>query len=125
MFIIKIIYEHCMKLLITFFLMMSFAIPSSAWADKGRGKGHGKGHNKHHHHHNTVVVVKAKHKKRRHHHHNTVVVVQPPRNRYYHRSRLPEIATFAVIAGVSYAIVDNVFYKKSGERYDYVDNPHR
>lgn len=114
-----------MKLLITFFLMMSFAIPSSAWADKGRGKGHGKGHNKHHHHHNTVVVVKPKYKKKRHHHHNTVVVVQPPRNRYYHRSRLPEIATFAVIAGVSYAIVDNVFYKKSGERYDYVDNPHR
>lgn len=114
-----------MKLLITFFLMMSFAVPSYAWADKGHGKGHGKGHKKHHHHHNTVVVVKPKYKKKHHHHHNTVVVVQPPRNRYYHRSRLPEIATFAVIAGISYAIVDNVFYKKSGDRYDYVDSPRR
>ncbi|MEH6530133.1 MAG: hypothetical protein V7735_02170 [Photobacterium frigidiphilum] len=112
-----------MKLLVTFFLMMSFAIPSYAWADKGHGKGHGKGHKKHHH--NTVVVVQPKYKKKHHHHHNTVVVVQPPRNRYYHHSRLPEIATFAVIAGISYAIVDNVFYKKSGDRYDYVDNPRR
>ncbi|MGF1878629.1 hypothetical protein L4D77_25525 [Photobacterium frigidiphilum] len=112
-----------MKLLITFFLMMSFAVPSYAWADKGHGKGHGKGHKKHHH--NTVVIVQPKYKKKKHHHHNTVVVVQPPRNRYYHRSRLPEIATFAVIAGISYAIVDNVFYKKSGDRYDYVDSPRR
>ncbi|MDX1304364.1 hypothetical protein [Photobacterium sp.] len=106
-----------MKLLITCLLMVSFVLPSFAWAKKGHHGGH---------HHDVVVV---KHKKKRHHHHHddhhysqNVVVVNQPQH-HYHRSRLPEIATFAVIAGASYAIVENVFYKKSGDNYVYAERP--
>ncbi|MCW8328429.1 hypothetical protein MD588_06365 [Photobacterium sp. SDRW27] len=33
------------------------------------------------------------------------------------------VATFAVIAGASYAIVDNYYYKKKGDKYTYVESP--
>ncbi|MEJ2766328.1 hypothetical protein VV869_20445 [Photobacterium sp. MCCC 1A19761] len=80
---------------------------------------HGDHHHKHRHH-------KHKHHKHRHydrhdhHYHRDVVVVQ---EQHYHKSRLPEIATFAVIAGVTYAIVNNTFYKKSGDEYRAVERP--
>ena len=79
-----------------------------------------RGH-KHHHHH------KHKHKHHHHHYHKEVVIVKErPRHHHhhhYHKSRLPEIATFAVIAGVTYAIIDNQFYKRRGDNYEYVAKP--
>ena len=42
---------------------------------------------------------------------------------HYRRWDLPEIATFSVVAGVTYAIVDNLFYKKQGDQYIYVEQP--
>lgn len=101
-----------MKLLISCLLMVSFTLPSFAWAKKGHHGGH----------HQDVIVVKHKKKYKHHDDHQNVVVVKEPQH-YYHRSRLPEIATFAVIAGVSYAIVENVFYKKSGDNYVYTERP--
>ncbi|MGF1692080.1 hypothetical protein [Photobacterium kagoshimensis] len=105
-----------MRRLISCLLIVSFGFPALAWAKKD-------------HHHDVIVVKHKKHKhkhKHKHHHGNQVIVVhQPPPHKHYHRSSLPEIATFAVIAGVSYAIIDNVFYKKSGERYEYVEKPLR
>ncbi|BAX54859.1 TPA: hypothetical protein ACX6QT_002386 [Photobacterium damselae] len=82
---------------------------------------------KHHHkkHHKDVIIVKPKHH-RHHHHHRDVVIVKPGRPYYkpwYYRSSLPEIATFAVIAGVTYAIVDNMYYKRDGDRYIKVMRP--
>lgn len=107
-----------MKQLLSCLLAVTFLAPTMAWAKKE-------------HHHDVIVVKHKKHKhkhkykhKHKHHHVNQVIVVhQPPRKQHFHHSSLPEIATFAVIAGVSYAIIDNGFYKKSGERYEYVEKP--
>lgn len=71
-----------------------------------------------HHHH------KKKHHKHKHCHH-VVVVKKKQRHDHYHRSRLPEIATFAVIAGATYAIINNAYYKQRGDNYEYVDKPRR
>jgi len=94
-----------MKTLIPCFIALSLAVfPPAVLAKKGH---HHKHHDKHHHddrhsHHRDVVIVKEEHHS-------------------YHKSRLPEIATFAVIAGVSYAIINNTFYKKSGDEYRSVE----
>ncbi|MBC7000972.1 hypothetical protein BIZ37_00270 [Photobacterium sp. BZF1] len=94
-----------------------------------------KGHKHHHHHHHHkhkhhkhkhkhkhhVVVVKKKPPKKKHK--KVVVVHKYPKHRHYHRSRLPEIATFAVIAGATYAIIDNHYYKRRGDNYEYVAKP--
>ncbi|PSW13216.1 hypothetical protein C9J01_10195 [Photobacterium rosenbergii] len=73
---------------------------------------------------NKVTVVKAPAKKTP----TKVVVVNKrsaPSHKHYHRNSLPKIATFAVISGVSYAIVDNFYYKRQGDSYIHVDNPRR
>jgi len=63
--------------------------------------------------HRKVVVVKPGHKPM----HN------PGHAPRYHRHSLPMDATFALIAGVTYAIIDNAYYQKSGESYEYVEQP--
>ncbi|MGR5065006.1 hypothetical protein [Photobacterium sp. DNB22_13_2] len=73
---------------------------------------------------NKVTVVKAPAKKSP----TKVVVVNKkpaPSHKHYQRNSLPKIATFAVISGVSYAIVDNFYYKRQGDSYIHVDNPRR
>lgn len=84
--------------------------------------GHGHHHKDRGHHH----------KERGHHYsRDRVIVVKEgyrhrgpaPRHRYYQRDNLAKIATFAVLAGVTYAIVDNVYYKQRGDRYEYVAQP--
>ncbi|MED5524787.1 hypothetical protein [Gallaecimonas pentaromativorans] len=89
--------------------------------DKGRGQGHHQRHDNHdrwdrggHHYSRDRVIVVQK----GYHHRGPA-----PRHRYYHRSDLAKIATFAVLAGVTYAIVDNVYYQQRGERYEYVSAP--
>ncbi|KHT57976.1 hypothetical protein C9J03_22845 [Photobacterium gaetbulicola] len=103
-------------------MSVGLTVPSVAEA-KGHKHGHHHKHHKHKHykhkhHKHHVVVVKPRPPKKK-----VVVVHKPPRHRYYHRSRLPEIATFAVIAGATYAIIDNHYYKRRGDNYEYVDKP--
>ena len=107
-----------------FIMSVGVTTPSIAEAKGGKHHHHKHHHHKHHPHkrHNHkhhVVVVKPKPKPPK----KVVVVRKPPRHRYYHRSRLPEIATFAVIAGATYAVIDNHYYKRSGDRYEYVEKP--
>ncbi|MGR5143956.1 hypothetical protein ACQKPX_20085 [Photobacterium sp. DNB23_23_1] len=102
--------------------IMSFGLATPSVAEaKGHKHGHKHGHHhhKHKHHKKHVVVVKKKPKK----HKKVVVVHKRPKHRHYHRSRLPEIATFAVIAGATYAIIDNHYYKRRGDDYEYVAKP--
>lgn len=107
-----------MKTFMSCFLACTLvALPATAQA---KWHHHGDHHHKHRHHKNKHH--KHKHHKHRHYHHyhRDVVVVK---EKQYHQSRLPEIATFAVIAGVTYAIVNNTFYKKSGDEYRAVERP--
>ncbi|WP_428775042.1 hypothetical protein [Vibrio sp.] len=88
----------------------SLVLPFQAMAkhqDKHFYKHHG--HSKHWKKHHTKVVVIEKRSR--------------PEHRHYHHSRLPELAAFAVIAGITYAVVDNHFYKQQGDNYVYVENP--
>jgi hypothetical protein len=64
------------------------------------------------------------------HHHTTYINVRrgyrypPYRGHYYYYHRdLVDIATFAIFAGITYAIVHDAYYQKSGDRYVYVQNP--
>ncbi len=64
------------------------------------------------------------------HHHSTYISVgsgyryPPYRGHYYFYHRdLVDIATFAIFAGVTYAIINDVYYQKSGDRYVYVQSP--
>ncbi|WP_117232609.1 hypothetical protein [Vibrio maerlii] len=60
-----------------------------------------------------------------------VVVVKPiyrpiyktPVHRSYHRHKVPKYASYIILAGVSYAIIDNMYYKRSGDTYVYVEQP--
>ncbi|CAH1520659.1 conserved exported hypothetical protein [Vibrio owensii] len=64
-------------------------------------------------------------------HGKKVVVVKPvyrpvykaPVHRVYHYNKIPRTATYLVIAGITYAVVDNVYYKRSGDQYIYVEQP--
>ncbi|TDR78953.1 hypothetical protein [Photobacterium lutimaris] len=103
--------------------IMTFGLATPSVAE-AKGHKHGHHHHKHHkhkhkHHKHHVVVVKKKPKR----HKKVVVVHKYPKHRHYHRSRLPEIATFAVIAGATYAIIDNHYYKRRGDGYEYVAKP--
>ncbi|UTV29713.1 hypothetical protein [Photobacterium atrarenae] len=104
-----------------FFACTLVVLPATVQA-----KWHHHGDHYHKHRHHKHKHHKHKHHKHRHYHrhehhyHRDVVVVK---EKHYHQSRLPEIATFAVIAGVTYAIVNNTFYKKSGNEYRAVERP--
>ncbi|MDF0534600.1 hypothetical protein PY479_09985 [Shewanella sp. A32] len=41
----------------------------------------------------------------------------------YHGNALADLATFAVFAGITYAIVGNNYYRQNGDQYVYVQNP--
>lgn len=69
--------------------------------------------------HNDTIIIKPG----KPHYKRPVVIKPVPRHRSYHRSYLPAAATFAVIAGITYAIVDNNYYKQSGDTYVYVEQP--
>jgi len=56
------------------------------------------------------VVVKPNHRPVRH----------APKIRSYHHKHLPASASYLVIAGISYAIVDNAYYKRNGDQYIYI-----
>ncbi|WP_299794956.1 hypothetical protein [uncultured Shewanella sp.] len=59
------------------------------------------------------------------------VVVKPhhrpvhnaPKVRSYHHKHLPVTASFVVISGFSYAIVDNAYYRREGDQYIYIQQP--
>lgn len=59
------------------------------------------------------VVVKPSHRPVRH----------APKIRSYHHKHLPATASFVVISGFSYAIVNNAYYKRNGDQYIYIDQP--
>ncbi|CAH0529277.1 DUF6515 family protein [Vibrio hippocampi] len=60
-----------------------------------------------------------------------VVVVKPgykpsnksPSKTVYKKSNLPETAAFAIIAGITYAIVDNAYYRQDQDTYTYEASP--
>lgn len=60
-----------------------------------------------------------------------VVVVKPihhpihktPIHRSYNHYKVPKYASYIVLAGVTYAIIDNMYYKRNGDTYVYVDQP--
>ncbi|WKE63958.1 hypothetical protein PVT67_09620 [Gallaecimonas kandeliae] len=95
-------------LITTLTLASLAAAPLAASAhDNGRGHGYAHGHN------DKVIVVKSGY-----HHHGPA-----PRYRSYHGNALAGLATFAILAGVTYAIVDNAYYRQQGNNYVYVDRP--
>ncbi|WP_115718730.1 hypothetical protein [Gallaecimonas mangrovi] len=101
------------KVLVTGFTLLSLALlPTLARADGGPPPGdpHGGPHGGPPP--GSVIVV--------HHgyHHPG-----PPPVRYYHGNALADLATFAIFAGVTYAIVDNTYYRQQGNKYVYVQNP--
>ncbi|WP_237584160.1 hypothetical protein, partial [Photobacterium halotolerans] len=99
-----------MKTLWIGILCLSLIAPATSFAHGGRdhgGRDHGYDHgykkyykhkHKHRHHHR---------KPARHYHHREVVVIKErPRREYrreYHRTNLPELVTFAVVSGITYA----------------------
>ncbi len=73
---------------------------------------------------NHVVVVKPSHPSHNHKPaHNHRPSYKAPPHRSYRRSALPATAAFAIFAGVTYAIIDNAYYKQSGDQYIYVEQP--
>ncbi|CAH0537821.1 hypothetical protein [Vibrio marisflavi] len=60
-----------------------------------------------------------------------VVVVKPiyrpnykvPAHRRYYYTKVPKHASYIVLAGITYAIIDNIYYKRSGNEYVYVEQP--
>ncbi|SDK02378.1 hypothetical protein SAMN04488540_11781 [Ferrimonas sediminum] len=91
--------QRLIALLVTATLLASPALqakPHSGKAHKGK---------------NVIVVKPGYHHK-------------PYRNHYsYHRHELARVATFAVFAGVTYAIVENAYYRQQGDSYVYVAQP--
>lgn len=59
------------------------------------------------------VVVKPAHRP----------VHRAPKFRSYHHKYLPASASFIIISGISYAIVDNAYYKRNGDQYIYIQQP--
>ncbi|WP_234497696.1 hypothetical protein [Vibrio maritimus] len=50
-------------------------------------------------------------------------VQKAPVHRSFHYRKLPKGATFVLIAGISYAVIDNAYYKRSNDTYIYVEQP--
>ncbi|PMH45029.1 hypothetical protein BCU68_11350 [Vibrio sp. 10N.286.49.B3] len=66
-----------------------------------------------------VVIVKPSHKPVV----KPIVVVKPPVRRSYRRVDLPTAAAFVMIAGISYAVINNAYYKHTNDNYVYVEQP--
>ncbi|CAE6901268.1 hypothetical protein ACOMICROBIO_FLGHMIGD_01470 [Vibrio sp. B1FLJ16] len=98
-------------------VMVSMVTPAIAKQPPGHSNSHGhKPQNP-----NNVVVVKPNH--RPNHNHNHRPSHNAPSHRSYHRSVLPATAAFMMVAGITYAIIDNAYYKQSGDQYIYVEQP--
>ncbi|MBW8190367.1 hypothetical protein K0504_04900 [Neiella marina] len=62
---------------------------------------------------------------------NLVVVLKPgfrpshkaPTHRVYHHSKMPRGAEIIIIAGITYAVIDNIYYRREQERYVFVEQP--
>lgn len=52
-----------------------------------------------------------------------VVIVHKPSRRSYTHVNLPRATTFVIIAGISYAVIDNAYYKRHNNTYIYVESP--
>ncbi|WP_417356720.1 hypothetical protein [Gallaecimonas pentaromativorans] len=99
------------KTLITGIAALSMIlVPTLAEAHGGHYDGHYGGHGGP----GRVIVVKPGY-----HHYGP----PPARHYYHHGNALAGIATFAVFAGITYAIVNNAYYRQQGDRYVYVDTP--
>ncbi|MDN2482657.1 hypothetical protein ACPV5L_15505 [Vibrio astriarenae] len=61
----------------------------------------------------SVVVIKPSHRP----------VKKAPVHRSYHYKKVPAGATFVLIAGISYAVINNAYYKRSSDTYVYVEQP--
>ncbi|SHH77526.1 DUF6515 family protein [Ferrimonas marina] len=70
-------------------------------------------HGKNHRHPHKVVVVKPKYKP----------VKRVPKVKIYYRHTLPRAASTVVIAGATYAVLDNLYYRRQGDSYVYVEQP--
>ncbi|WP_372378409.1 DUF6515 family protein [Vibrio natriegens] len=88
-------------------VLMSMVVPSFAKQAPGLGHGHD------HQAPSKVVVVKPDHRPSH----------KAPSHRSYHHSGLPSTAAILAIAGITYAIIDNAYYKQSGDQYIYVEQP--
>ncbi len=90
-------------------VMISMVAPS--FAKQAPGQAHGHEHKPQQP--KPVVVVKPNHRPSH----------KAPSHRSYHHSGLPSTAAFLAIAGITYAIIDNAYYKQSGDQYIYVEQP--
>ncbi|SDH16000.1 hypothetical protein SAMN04488136_109147 [Vibrio xiamenensis] len=48
---------------------------------------------------------------------------QNPAPRAYHRSSMPSAASFLIVSGITYAIINGLYYQQHGDQYVYVENP--
>ncbi|GAA4898710.1 hypothetical protein [Ferrimonas pelagia] len=96
--------QRLTKPTIAILTLLAIALPAQAAAQSGpKGQKHKK----------SVIVIKPQHKP----------VYKAPKVRRYRHSALPRAASFAVIAGISYAVIDNAYYRRSGDTYVYVEQP--
>ncbi|WP_341503881.1 DUF6515 family protein [Gallaecimonas sp. GXIMD4217] len=112
---------------LTSLLMASLIAPPVLAAGPGHGHGavavkasHHRGHHKFRHHrkHHYGHHRYGHHRHYRHYRHHG--------HHYrhsYHRSLLPDLVTFVVLAGVTYAVIDGLYYRKRGDEYRYVERP--
>lgn len=96
--------------------MVSMVSPALAKQSPGHGNSHG-------HKPDHVVVVKPNNRPNHGHssNHNHRPNHKAPSHRSYRSNALPATAAFAIFAGVTYAIIDNAYYKQSGDQYIYVE----
>lgn len=60
-----------------------------------------------------------------------VVVIKPgfrpihkaPVHRVYHHKKMPRSAEIIIIAGITYAVLDNLYYRRERDRYVFVEQP--
>ncbi len=48
--------------------------------------------------------------------------VHHPRN-VYERQSLPDAVSFLLLSGITYAVIDGLYYREQGDKYIYVENP--
>jgi hypothetical protein len=99
------------KFLISSLTALSLAVtPILVYAHDGHDE-HGHHGDPHRGHAGNIIVV------------NNNVHRSAPHVMSYHGNALADLATFAVFAGITYAIVGDNYYRQSGDQYIYVQNP--
>ncbi len=48
---------------------------------------------------------------------------QPPIHHVYERASLPSAASLLLISGITYAVIDGLYYQRHNDKYVYVENP--